>query len=299
MSKDLYEKISLLEQEILKKKEQLVKLKKSLPETKVDNYLFSLPNNEKVSLAQLFGDKNELFVVHNMGSSCSYCTMWADGFNGIYHHLIKKAPFVVTSPDSPEFQEDFSASRGWKFPLISTEENTFKEDMGFEKDGYYYPGVSTFRKDADGNIYHHAKTTLGPGDDYCAVWHLLDLLPSGREDYEASKRITESSSYELANNVAVQVKNYSKAVHFYKNIIGMTVHAESEYESHLSLSGTNFYIEDNIEGNTYFDFAVDDIKQAKETLLEHECVITKEYSENSIMIADPYGLKFHLFEVKE
>ena len=76
-------------------------------------------NNEQVSLLDLFGDKNELFVVHNMGKSCSYCTMWADGFNGIYHHLIDQASFVVASPDTPEVQENFAAERKWRFPMIS------------------------------------------------------------------------------------------------------------------------------------------------------------------------------------
>ena len=35
-----------------------------------------------VRLSQLFGDKASLFVIHNMGASCPYCTLWADGFNG-------------------------------------------------------------------------------------------------------------------------------------------------------------------------------------------------------------------------
>jgi predicted dithiol-disulfide oxidoreductase (DUF899 family)/predicted enzyme related to lactoylglutathione lyase len=297
MTKEIYDKISVLEQEILQKKAELVALKKAVPEIKVENYLFSLPNNETISLEALFGDSNELFIVHNMGKSCSYCTMWADGFNGIYHHLIKKAPFVVTSPDTPDVQEDFAASRGWKFPIVSTQNTTFKEDFGFAKDGYYYPGVSTFRKDKDGNIYHHAKTALGPGDDYCAVWHLLDLLPSGRDGYTASKKMMDSN-YSFSNNIAVQVNNYEKAIPFYENVLGMTVHAKSDAESHLSLSGMNFYIEDNHEGNTYFDFAVENFDEAKNSLLDHGCLITKEYSEKSVMIADPYGLKFHLFEVK-
>ena len=29
-------------------------------------------------------------VVHNMGSSCPGCTLWADGYNGVHHHVITR-----------------------------------------------------------------------------------------------------------------------------------------------------------------------------------------------------------------
>ena len=43
----------------------------------------------------------------------------------------------------------------------------------------YQPGVSVFRKKADGRIVRVAKDLFGPGDLYCGVWHLFDLLPDG------------------------------------------------------------------------------------------------------------------------
>jgi predicted dithiol-disulfide oxidoreductase (DUF899 family)/predicted enzyme related to lactoylglutathione lyase len=296
-NQELEAEICALEAEILEKKKRLAQLKKSA-ETKITNYEFLLKEGKKVTLKDLFGTKDELIIVHNMGQSCSYCTLWADGFNGIYHHLVKQVPFVVTSPDSPEAQEDFAASRGWKFPLISTMGSSFKEDLGFEKDGYYYPGVSTFRKDEEGNIYHHAKTGLGPYDDYCALWHLFDLLPSGAKGFQPTKDIDTNSPVKIANNIAFQVTNYEKAVTFYKEVLGMTVRNTHDNETHFSLGGTNFYVEDSKDGNTFFDLACEDIEHMKDKLLREGCKITKEYSHNSLMIADPYGFKFHLFEVK-
>src|SRR6185312_8327527 len=62
-------------------------------------------------LSELFGDKDSLFVVHNMGAGCPYCTLWADGFNGVLPHLENRAAFVVTSPDAPATQEKFKAGR--------------------------------------------------------------------------------------------------------------------------------------------------------------------------------------------
>ena len=36
-----------------------------------------------VRLSELFGDKRDLILIHNMGKGCPSCTMWADGFNGV------------------------------------------------------------------------------------------------------------------------------------------------------------------------------------------------------------------------
>ncbi len=117
-----------------------------------------------------------------MGKSCSYCTLWADSFIGVTKHLEDRAAFVLTSPDAPEVQRQFARDRGWNFRMLSTKGTTFKHDMGFEPEpGKYWPGVSVFRKDASGKIFHVSKANFGPGDSYLGFWHFLDLLPSERE----------------------------------------------------------------------------------------------------------------------
>ena len=63
-----------------------------------------------VRLSELFGPHEDLILSHNMGVSCSYCTLWADGFNGVADHLANRAAFVVSSPDDPETQAAFKAS---------------------------------------------------------------------------------------------------------------------------------------------------------------------------------------------
>ena len=60
-----------------------------------------------VTLSALFGDKRDLFVIHNMGTGCPACTMWADGFNGVYDHLPARAAFVVASPNPVAVQKTF------------------------------------------------------------------------------------------------------------------------------------------------------------------------------------------------
>ncbi len=132
-----------------------------------------------VRLAQLFGDKRDLIVIHNMGRSCVNCTLWADGFNGVYPHIADRAAFVVASPDAPDVQSEFAASRGWRFPIVSHQGTTFAADMGYRSEkGGWWPGVSVFRRDGD-RIVRVADTGFQPGDDFCTVWHLFDLLPEG------------------------------------------------------------------------------------------------------------------------
>ena len=145
----------------------------------VENYEFRTVDGA-VTMADLFGDRDTLFIVHNMGRSCVYCTLWADGLNGVIDHLEDAAAFVVSSPDEPEDQQAFAESRGWGLRMVSHAGNTFAGDMGYLRDGGPFPGISCFRKQ-DGRIMRVGDTEFGPGDDYCVIWHLLDLVPDRAE----------------------------------------------------------------------------------------------------------------------
>src|SRR5712671_5632608 len=85
----------------------------------VPDYVFTNTSGS-VRLSELFGDEPDLIVIHNMGATCPHCTLWADGFNGIYDHLASRATFVLSSPDTPNAQKTFAASRGWRFPMVTT-----------------------------------------------------------------------------------------------------------------------------------------------------------------------------------
>ncbi len=71
------------------------------------------------SFRPIFRGKNVLILIHNMGKQCRYCTMWADGFNGVYDHLADRAAFCVIFYEPPEIQKKFAISRGWCFPIVS------------------------------------------------------------------------------------------------------------------------------------------------------------------------------------
>lgn len=148
----------------------------------VKDYIFGTPKGP-VTLSSLFGNKRDLFVMHSMGVSCPNCTMFADGFNGVYPHLSDRAAFVVSSPDSPAVQAAFAASRGWRFTMVSCEANAFAADMGFmTPQGRARPGLSAFRMDA-GRIVRVSATNLQRNDDLCPSWLMLDLLPEGADGW--------------------------------------------------------------------------------------------------------------------
>ncbi|MCB0725768.1 MAG: DUF899 family protein [Ignavibacteriae bacterium] len=165
-----------------KLRKRRLELLSKLGEKEIDTeYNFITSDGSKKSLAELFGDQKYLFTIHNMGKHCSYCTMWADGFNDTYKYIQKKGAFVLISPDDHDTQKEFADSRGWTFMTATPDNNEFIRDMGYsmEQDGetYYLPGLSVFEKSNDGKIKRVTKEWFGPSDYYCNVWHFYDLLP--------------------------------------------------------------------------------------------------------------------------
>ncbi len=176
------QKLGDLHQRIVELRKQMTELMKSEPH-EVTDYTFKTVEGD-VLLSDLFGGKPDLLMVHNMGTGCTSCTLWADGFNGIYPHLADRAAFCISSPDTPETQQKFAASRGWRFPMVSHQGSSFAEDMGYRgEDGGWHPGLSSFRMD-DGKITRVATTPMGPFDDYCAIWHMFNLLQDGPDGWQ-------------------------------------------------------------------------------------------------------------------
>ncbi|MEP7235688.1 MAG: DUF899 family protein [Ignavibacteriota bacterium] len=171
--------------ELMKLREKIAQIRRKIAPQLVSEYSFTGSSGEKVKLSELFGSRDELVLIHNMGRTCRYCTLWADGVNGFTKHFESRAAFVVTSPDDYETQRKFAIERGWNFKMYSTKDTTFKRDMGFEDEkGNVMPGVSIFKKEADGSITHLTKDFFGPGDDYCSIWHFFDLLPTKSDEWE-------------------------------------------------------------------------------------------------------------------
>ncbi len=188
------DEIARLEQVVADAKTALTTALRARPPEGVRNYTLRLGGSgASVQLSELFGTSRDLIVVHNMGRSCVYCTLWADGFASMYKHIATRAAFVLTTPDAPDVAAAFASAREWTFPVISHAGTAFAKDLGFVavhekgpnagKEGFM-PGVSALRRNPDGTITRTGARRFGPGDDFCAAFPMFDLLQGGVGDWQ-------------------------------------------------------------------------------------------------------------------
>lgn len=177
--------IARLEQEVLAAKQRLTEAMRTAEPQVVKNYTMRhAGTGAPVAFLELFGTSDELLVIHNMGRGCVYCTLWADGFSSLYKHFSNRCAFVLTTPDEPAVAAAFAGARGWTFPVICHTGTTFAADMGYSnKPGSFQPGVSAFFRQGE-QIVRTATRCLGPGDDFCSLWPMLDMLRNGVGGWE-------------------------------------------------------------------------------------------------------------------
>lgn len=170
---DKYDEIAAL------RKEQ-VAIAKSEGLREVENYSFKDKDGNTVTLREMFQGHDELIVIHNMGKSCPYCTLWADGLSSSTLHIQNRCSFALVSPNDFQTMCEFVAKRDWKFPCYSGSESNFIADMGFAHktdDGKvrFTPGFTTFLMQQD-KIYRVACDLFGPGDMFSPIWPMMDML---------------------------------------------------------------------------------------------------------------------------
>ncbi len=165
-------------------RQELAELRRSAAPEPVENLTLLDLDGAEIALSDLFGDKDDLIVVHNMGKGCVYCTMWADGFNGEHEHLSDRAAFVLCSADPPDVAREFARARDWGYRVVSGHETGFAAALDYESaEGQPMPGASVFHRNADGSIVRTGHAPFGPGDDFCAVWPLFDMLKDGADGW--------------------------------------------------------------------------------------------------------------------
>lgn len=171
---------------------------------KVPNYEFSEgptdldadDDSAVVTLLDLFGDHNELIIYHLMfhpddDEACPMCSSIVDGFTGIAKHLNNRCALAIAAKAPINKVRAWGRYRGWHgLRLISSSNNSFTTDFGTEgSKGAQIPAVSVFTR--TGSTIHHrytqsadfADSTNGGVDQIWPIWHLVDLLPSGRTDW--------------------------------------------------------------------------------------------------------------------
>ena len=174
-------KIIDLERKIGELTAELAALRRASPGAPVPDYAFRTQDGE-ATLRDLFGDRDQLLAIHNMGQGCRYCTLWADGFNGLLPHLESAVAVVLLSKDPPDVQRTFANARGWRFRLASHGGGDYLREQGVIEGGGNDPGAVLYQRDG-GAILRRNACVFGPGDLYCALWGLLGLAGMDADDW--------------------------------------------------------------------------------------------------------------------
>jgi predicted dithiol-disulfide oxidoreductase (DUF899 family) len=185
--------------------EEVARLRRSLPRgaTIADYALSEGPLDlqrdepvETVSVRDLFGDHQSLFVYHLMfhpddDQACPMCSMWVDGLHGVSHHITRRAALGVVGKAPLDKLRRWARYRGWNgLRIVSSDGTTFNTDLDVEGvGGGQWPAVSVFTRDGDEVRHVITQTADYPNgtnrgiDMLSPVWHVLDLVPEGRGEW--------------------------------------------------------------------------------------------------------------------
>ena len=170
-----------LEYEIMQKTQALAELRRKETSIVVADYKFEAIDGP-TSLSSLFGDHERLLMIHNMGQACRYCTLWADGINGVLDHLEDAMAVVLVSKDAPQVQRTMALDRGWKMRMASHTGGAYMSEQCTMGEHANMPGAAVYEKKA-GKIMRIGRTAFGPGDLYSPMWHFLALAGVGAGDW--------------------------------------------------------------------------------------------------------------------
>ncbi|MBN8571870.1 MAG: VOC family protein [Ignavibacteria bacterium] len=106
-------------------------------------------------------------------------------------------------------------------------------------------------------------------------------------------------NFEFSPYIALQVRDFDKAVEFYKNILGFDLIKKYQKEAHFKKGKTNFFVEKQKPGRVILEFKVEDFDEAKALLEKQGCTIVMLYNKKSALFLDPYGVTFHIFQELE
>jgi predicted dithiol-disulfide oxidoreductase (DUF899 family) len=175
------QEIETIEHKIMELTMRLTELRRCATGNEIRDYRFSTLSGE-VSLLELFGGREVLFAIHNMGQACRHCTLWADGLNGFLPHLEDQFAVVLLSKDPPEVQRRFANSRGWRFLMASHGGGDYIREQLAGPGGENMPGIVCYTR--EGNRIRRKNSALfGPGDLFCSIWSVLSLAGLGEEQW--------------------------------------------------------------------------------------------------------------------
>lgn len=195
------------EKELMRKQDQLARRRRSLPWRRVDQrYVFDGPDG-KVELGELFAGRGQLIVYHFMfgdgwKAGCSNCSLVTDSLAPSATHLrARDVELVLVSRAPIADLLRFRERMGWELPWVSSAGNDFNRDFHVYPeepgaDGLLYynyemmnryppgdlPGLSVFRRDEAGDIFHTYSTYARGLETFMTTYSLLDVVPKGRDE---------------------------------------------------------------------------------------------------------------------
>ncbi|MEM7423104.1 MAG: thioredoxin family protein [Pseudomonadota bacterium] len=181
--------------------------RRALPWLRVEkDYVFQSAQGPR-TLHDLFAGKSQLIVMHFMfgpdwDEGCPSCSFWADGYSGLEVHLAHRdTSLVAVSNTGVEKIERYRDRMGWTFDWVSSLGSEFNADHHVTFDPsdvaagsvfYNYrsggfpsteaPGLSIFHRPDPETIVHTYSTYSRGLDMMNAAYHLMDLLPKGRDE---------------------------------------------------------------------------------------------------------------------
>jgi predicted dithiol-disulfide oxidoreductase (DUF899 family) len=193
------------EKELTRFRDQLAAERRALPWVKVEKpYVFDAPRG-KVTLADLFDGRSQLFVKHFMMgpgqvAQCVGCSLEVDHIEGALVHLQNHDVSYAVVARAPIAEIETVRQRmGWRFTWVSSFHSEFNYDFNvsftpkqiatgraFYNYEYGDPGLedlsgdSVFVRDDAGQIFHTYSTYSRGGEEFLGVYRYLDATPRGR-----------------------------------------------------------------------------------------------------------------------
>ena len=191
--------------------ESVAALRRSLPPGPVvPDYTF-IEDSSRVLLSELFEDGKPYLILYHLmywadeDEFCPMCSMWIDGYDALVPHITQRANFVVASRAPFDRLQDWAAHREWhRLRLLSDDGPEFARDIDAEdENGRPDSTIVVFGKEDE--VVHHLYTAHPMLADrergidlLCPVWHLFDLMPSGRGNWYPSNENFDKSLRGLA-----------------------------------------------------------------------------------------------------
>jgi predicted dithiol-disulfide oxidoreductase (DUF899 family) len=198
------------EKELTRLRDQLSAQRRALPWVKIDKeYIFDAPEG-KVTLADLFDGRSQLFIKHFMLgpgqiTQCVGCSLEVDHVEGILPHLENHdVSYVVVARAPIEEVESVRERMDWRFHWVSSYHSDFnydfnvswtREQVASGRALYNFgtapewaaeledlSGDSVFYKNEAGQIFHTYSTFGRGGEEFLGIYRILDATPIGRAE---------------------------------------------------------------------------------------------------------------------